>query len=349
MLYFVYRELALGYLWFAFLCALAALQVVAVRYKLNGLALLDYKERHWLGYVLGGALVMLGAASYFVSQWERIFTPGPAGSELALLFAAGALLALLLSLLVSTLRLGLGRRRHRIDPGSSQAQHVALGRATGELYVPPEPTDPMPAVCLIPGLGLANGDAMHSLARHLVTQRIVALVINPGAELYSYPETLATLPAATAYLTKRPEVDPNRLGAAGYDMGGDLVVRAAGAHEQLRAVAALAPVLREVAPGLGLLREMSYLEAWRWIRDERRTRLVTQLSALDHGSKIAPRPLLLLYGTDDQLAARTSPRDWDERDNAWITHQIVRSAAHLDLLNHPSTLNTVARWFRERL
>jgi pimeloyl-ACP methyl ester carboxylesterase len=144
-------------------------------------------------------------------------------------------------------------------------------------------------------------------------------------------------------------VDPDRLAAAGYDLGGDLVIRAAGAHKQLRAIAALAPLLKGVAPGLDLLSEMSYLEAWRWLRDERRARLIAQLSALEYGGKIAPRPLLLLYGADDHLSARTSPPDWSAQGDDWITHEVIRGAAHLDLLDHPATLNTLVRWLKERL
>jgi pimeloyl-ACP methyl ester carboxylesterase len=348
MLYFVYRELALGYLFFAFLCALAALQVVAARSRLAGLALLDYSQQPWLGYLLSCALVAGGMAWYFVTQWERIFTPGPAGSELALLFAVGAMLALAVSLAIAALRLHLVHRDSETNAGSLQAQPVGLGRASGQLYMPTEPTDPMPAVCLVPGLGTGRSGSMHALARHLVAQRIVALVINPDAELYSYPETLATLPAATAYLSKRPEVDPNRLAAVGYDLGGDLVIRAASAHKQLCAVAALAPVLRQVSPGLGPLTEMSYVEAWRWLHDERRNRLVVQLGALDHGCRIAPRPLLLLFGADDRLSARTSPTDWDAQGDGRITHQIIQGAGHLDLLDHSATLNTIVRWLKER-
>jgi dienelactone hydrolase len=190
---------------------------------------------------------------------------------------------------------------------------------------------------------------MLALARHLVAQQIVALVINPDAELYSYPQTLATLPAATAYLTKRPEVDPDRLAAVGYSLGGDLVVRAAGAHKQLTAIAALAPLWEATAPGLDLLREMSYPEAWRWLRDPRRAGLVDQLNALDHGSKIAPRRLLLMYGANDRLSAWNAAPDWATQGDNWVTHQIIRGVGHLDLLDHPATLNTLVRWLKEHL
>jgi len=204
-------------------------------------------------------------------------------------------------------------------------------------------------MCRFTSRPTGNWGSMHTLAHHLVAQRMVALVINPGAELYSYPETLATLPAATAYLSKRPEVDPNRLAAVGFDLGGDLVIRAASAHKQLAAVAALAPIVREVSPGLGLLSEMSYLEALRWWRDERRARLVAQLSAHDYGGKIAPRPLLLLYGANDRLSASMSPPEWDDQGYDWITHKVIEGLGHLDLLDHPTTLNTIVQWLKERL
>ncbi len=349
MLYFVYRELALGYLFVAFLCALAALQVVAARHRLAGLALLDYRGQPWLAYLLSCALVVGGVTWFFVTQWERIFTPGPAGSELALLFGAGAGFAVVISLLVAALRLYLKHRGHAAEAAHPQAQPVGLGRASGQLYMPIEPTEPMPAVCLVPGLGVGSWGSMHALARHLVAQQIVALVINPDAALYSYPETLATLPAATAYLSKRPEVDPGRLAAAGYGLGGDLVIRAASAHKDLCAIVALAPLLRRVQPGLDLLGEMSFIEAWRWLRDERRARLIAQLTALDFGNKIPPRPLFLLYGADDRLSTRTLPQDWDAEDHGWITLQISEGSGHFDLLDHPATLNTIVQWLKEHL
>jgi len=101
VLYFVYQELALGYLALSFLTALGVLQWVAASYHLAGLGLLDYSEHRTSGYVLGIVLIAGSALWFFVTQWTRIFTPGPAGSELTLLFAAGAAFALIATLAVA--------------------------------------------------------------------------------------------------------------------------------------------------------------------------------------------------------------------------------------------------------
>jgi hypothetical protein len=348
VLYFVYEELALGYLLFSFLSALGVLQWVAARYRLAGLAFLNYAQRRTWGYALGTFLIAGSTIWFFGSQWAKILTPGPAGSELSLLFGAGAVSALAVTITVASL---LQRLRKGAPPQgrADRSQTVAVGRATtGRLYLPPDPTAPMPAVCLVPGLGVGE-ESMDILARHLVEQRLVALVIAPDDEFASYPETLAILPAATSLLSKRPDVDPHRLGALGYDLGGDLVIRAASADKQLKAVAALAPVLGDPPVGLDLMSEMPFAQALRWARDRTRAKLQMGLNAFEYRTKIAPRPFLLLYGTEDRLVTRSPLQVWDAPEKPWITHQVIQGAGHLDLLDHPTTLHTVARWLKEHL
>ena len=348
MLYFVYQELALGYLLFSFLSALGVLQWVAARYRLVGLALWDYRERRRWGYAIGTLLIAGSATWFFASQWARILTPGPAGSELSLLFAFGAAGALILTFASAALLHEVRRRatlREKGDGGSV----VAIGSATtGRLYLPSSPGAPVPAVCLVPGLGTGERRALDTLARHLVQQGLAALVIEPDEGLYAYPETLATVPAATSFLSKRPEVDPERLGVLGYDLGADLVMRAASADRQVRTVAALAPILVSPPADLDVLAEMPYPQAFRWTRDRRRAMLRTQLDALAFGARIAPRPFLLLYGAEDKLVSRPPIEEW-VRTRGSVTHQVVQGARHLDLMDHPTTLQTVARWFKERL
>jgi len=348
VLYFVYKELALGYLLFSFLSALGVLQWVAARYRLAGLALLDYSERRTWGYALGTLLIAGSAVWFFSSQWERILTPGPAGSELSLLFGIGAACALAVTFTVATFP----QRLHRDAPqqgGDNGSQTVAIGRTTGRLYLPSDPTAPMPAICLVPGLGAGDRESMETLAHHLVQNRLVALVINPDEELYSYPETLAVLPAATSLLSKRPEVDPERLGALGYDLGGDLVIRAASAHKQLKAVAALAPILVDTPVDLDLMSEMPYAQALRWARDRKRANLRMELNALEYRASIAPRPFLLLYGAEDRLVNKAPIAEWGTQHENWVTHEVIQGAGHLNLVDHPMTLQIVTRWFKEHL
>ena len=355
MLYFVDAELALGYVLFSFLSALGIVQIAAARYDLSGLAVFDYSKRRARGYALGILLVVASTAVFFGSQWMLVLTPGPAGSELAFLFAGSAACAIGVSLVVAA-------ARHRAQSHTTAAsdedggEAVAAGSATGRLYVPATPTSPMPAVCLVPGPDPQCHQAMVELARQFVRSQIVALLITPKPGLYTYPEALAVLPAAAGLLRKRPDVDPQRIGALGYDLGGDLVIRAASGDKQLSVVAALAPVLQEPKIGMDLLREMAFPEAWRWARDRERDRLRSSLNALEYAQRIVPRPLLLLYGAEDRLASsRITAEETQEASlppsllQDSTTLLILPDIGHLDLMDHSSTRQAVELWFREHL
>lgn len=365
MLYFVYPELALGYLLFAFLSTLGVLQLVAVRYGLTGLAILGYSKRRALGYALGALLIVGSALWYFASQWAKILTPGPAGSELALLFVIAAACALITALAVATLRKPV-RRATLVEGHAEDGQPVTLGRTTGRLYMGASPAQPLPAISLVPGPDSLGQESLAALARHIVSQGMVALLLTPEQDSYTYPEILAMLPAATSWLAKHPEVDTQRIGALGYDLGGDLVIRAASTAKELKAVAAVAPILGESPAGLELLREMPYPMALRWARNQKRANLQNELNAAECAPKIAPRPLLLLYGAGDALVVSTSTGSDDgvpslvpaletgthlqsgETMNS-ITLRVIQDAGHLNLLDRPETVHAIVQWFQEHL
>ena len=347
LLYFVSKELALSYLLFSFLSSLGVLQWVAVRYHLIGLALLDYSEQRTKGYGLAGLLVVGSTVWFFSSCWSEIFAPGPAGAELSLLFGLGSLAALGITLIAVSL-LQHFRSSITLPDRNDTGQVVTAGRTTGYLYTPSNLSSSVPAVCMIPGLG-ADADSMDRLARRMAQEGLVTLLIDLTEESHTYPDILAILPACLSWLSKRPEVDPQRLGALGYDLGGDLVIRAASADKQIKAIAALAPVLVDASPSLDLLREMPYLQALRWSRDRQRAQLRAELNALEYGKKIAPRPLLLLYGAEDRLVNKSLAEDWREQCQEAITFRLIQDARHLDLLDHPRTLYIVVQWFKEHL
>lgn len=345
MLYFVSTELSLYYSLFAFLSAVGVLQAVAARYHLDGLALLDYAEHPRRGYLLGALLVLIGASIYFGTQWAMIFTPGPAGAELTILFGIAALIALLVTLALA--QIIQSRRARRKEAPLSAGQPVTLGPARGWLYVPTDSTTPLSAVCLLPACTGGNRSArcpsLAALVRHLLEQRIVVLWVQPDAAVYTYPAVLAVVPAAVGVLTKMPQVDPQRIGVLGHDVGGDLAIRAGSVDRQIKAVVALAPMLIETPVSLDLLREMPYLQALRWARDRCRIALRSDLRALEYGVKIAPRPLLLVYGSEDRMSTQPPVAGWGAQITA------IHGAGHLSVVDHPLTLQAVPQWFKEYL
>jgi len=190
---------------------------------------------------------------------------------------------------------------------------------------------------------------MNALARRMVAEGMVALVIDAPRELCTYPGILALLPAATFLLSKRPEVDPQRLGALGHDLGGDLVIRAASVDNEIKAIVALAPVLLEPPVGLDLLREMSYAQALHWSHNRRRVKLRTDLDALKFVAKIAPRPLLLVYGAEDRLVTMPPLDQLDAHDEDSIHSEVISGSGHLDVVRQPMAIRTAVQWFKAHL
>ncbi|MBC7232982.1 MAG: acetylxylan esterase [Chloroflexi bacterium] len=347
MLYFVSVKLALGYLLFSFLSALGILQLVATRYRLRGLAFLDHAQHGAKGYALAALLIVCGALLFFAGQWHAILTPGPAGSELAFLFGLSATGALAVTCIVTSI---VQKRR----PGfltqaiTDQGETVTVGRGTGRLYLPHNLNAPAPAVVLVPGLNNNEGD-LTILAHQMAEEGFAALVICLDRGSCLYPEVLTIVPAAISMLSKRPEIDEQRLGIVGHGLGGDLAIRAASTDKQIKAVAALAPVLVEVQPSLDLLREMPYLEALRWARDRSRANLRAALNALEYGSRIAPRSFLLLYGAEDRLVSRTPTEAWQAQQATSMRLEVIEGVGHFDLVKHPVAVRVLIQWLREHL
>jgi dienelactone hydrolase len=192
---------------------------------------------------------------------------------------------------------------------------------------------------------------MAVLARRLAAEGMVALVVDPDEHSYAFPAMLAILPAAVAVLKDHPEIDPSRIGALGEDLGADLVIRASSTSKEIKAVAALAPVLASVPPGLGLLHELSYFRAMRWARDRRRATLCKELDAVQYEARIPPRPFLLLYGEQDSLvgegtiaAASSFPGQGSSSQL-----QVIPGLGHLNLATHPVVMHLVSQWLKEHL
>jgi pimeloyl-ACP methyl ester carboxylesterase len=347
VLYFVSRDLALGYLLFSFLSALGILQWVSMRAHLVGLELFDYSKCRGLGVVLTLLLPVSGLVWFMATQWGGIFAPGPAGSEISLLFGAAAVAAVLVSLVGASLRRAMSSIEQ--PPGSGNGlEVVALGHLDGKLCLPPEREGALPVVCLLPSPGMSSVQGSR-LSRRLNQDGFAVLVVAPDHAPFTYPDIVALMPAAISFLRQRSDLDAQRVGVLGFDLGGDLAIRAGGSDKEIKATVALAPLVLDSAIGMDLLAEMSYWEAWRWAHDRRRTTLRAELDALHFAARIAPRPLLLIYGSEDRLVVRAPAADWDARQKGSVSVQIVEGSRHLDLLDDPACIRSIVEWLRGHL
>ena len=272
MLNFISPHLAINYFLLAFVTIVGALQFVAARHGLIGLTWIGSAKKPVWGYLLAMVLIVGGFVCFFVATWEEVFIPGLAGSELVLLFGAAMVCALAFTLFVSSVFHGIQHReRSGLKAGGRlRNEAVAWQQLRGTLYLPggePDETSassvepPRAAICALPTPSEGTLSP-HPIVADLVEAGFIVLAIDWGPEKeIRYPAMLGLLPSAVAYLTRRDEVNPERIGVLGMGLGGDLAIRSAGTDQQIAAVLALAPFLNQdnTRPGLSFLKEMSYL------------------------------------------------------------------------------------------
>jgi pimeloyl-ACP methyl ester carboxylesterase len=358
MLNFISRELAAHYFFLAFLSTLGVLQLVAARHKLIGLSLWGSRSPA-SGYLLG-AVLTAGGFVWFFAATLGIFIPGLAGSELAVLFGAAGICALAFTLIASSALHGF-QHRERADLKAGgwrygfRHEAVSWQQLRGTLYLPedaaPLEGEPRAAICVLPGSSEGT-----PLVAGLVEEGFIVLAMDWGPEEeIRYPAMLGLLPGAVAYLMRRDEVNPERIGVLGIGLGGDLAIRSAGTDQQIAAVLALAPFLVQAntRPGLSILKETSYLEAIRWARPLRshrkRGKLVAELAPLDYIGKLGSRPLLLVYGDQDGIIPTEGVRAILGEEMEQGKLKSLPGEGHLSLPHSTATSSLVAQWFRENL
>ena len=356
MLNFISPHLAINYFLLAFVTIVGALQFIAARHRLAGLTLVGSARRPVWSYLLATVLIVVAFVWFFVATPE-VFIPGLAGSELAFLFGTAGICALALTLLASSI-LHWIQYRERSDlkaDGRFRHETVSWQQLKGTLYLPedaaPLKGNPRPAICALstPSEGTLSP---HPIVADLVEAGFIVLAIDWGPEKeIRYPAVLGLLPSAVAYLTRRDEVNPERIGVLGIDLGGDLAIRSAGTDPQIAAVLALAPFLNQAntRPGLSILRETSYLQALRWASFRKRGELVAELAMLDSIGKLGSRPLLLIYGEQDGIIPAEQARATLGEELARGRLKSLPEEGHLSLPRSPATSALVARWFKENL
>lgn len=326
------EQITIGLLFslFAYGAILGTSQIMAARHRLVGLSLLGVRNP-LRSYLLGSTLLLLSYGWFFGTRGYEIFSPGPAASEFAFFLGLAFVAALSTALLIPNLI-----RRAPILKSSRPQLSFPGGRGT--LYLPlGSAPAPGPAICALPGLGEGTY-SLEPLATRLTARGFVLLVVEPST--FDYPDLLTLVPSGVAYLTTHPQVDPQRIGVLGVDLGADLALRSASGDEQVKAVAALSPILEATRPGLHILAEMPYLQGMKWAWATRR--LISQIAPLEH----LPQglPCLIIYGGEDRLAPQ-------EHRAASIKEEtmIIKGEKRFSLPRSPAAISLTADWLREQL
>lgn len=112
---------------------------------------------------------------------------------------------------------------------------------------------------------------------------------------------------AVDYLKTRPEIDPNRIGIMGTSMGGSTTILAASQIPELRSVVvqstftSLEDNINEVLTTMSGISFPPFFYLVRYYAEQEAGFDIDYVRPVDEIAKIAPRPLLIIHGEDDEL------------------------------------------------
>jgi dienelactone hydrolase len=353
MRFYLNFPLIAGYVLMATTACLGMLQLAGARGGYRGLSLFTGDRKK--GVRIGAGLTV-GALLAYVAFAPEILTPGPAGTEVAEMFGLCALFTLGVTLVGADLRL---RREQARDVGAGET--ISLGGLPTTLYRPsasPSPDDqgstasgPAPAVVLLPDpAGFVPSPA--ALVQALCRAGIAVLAMDAQGlaasdDPLSRRTLLGHLSTALVQLVQQPGIDKRRIGLVGLGLGGDAVLRAAAGDRNIRATLAVSPVgtgssdTDLTRPGLHWLRELSYLQTWRWRRrwPELQSAAADLRAIMPQGTD-APAPIAVLRANGGPA---TVPGNVDAERLEVQGHQ------YFTLLEEDQARQLLVTWLREKL
>jgi hypothetical protein len=351
MRFYLDLPLAAGYVLMATSACLGMLQVVAARGGYRGLSLFSTDQK--LGVRIGAGLTVISVVVYVLFAPD-IFTPGPAGSEVAAMFAVCALVALGLTLVGADLRLRRTEIRFNGDGEWLPAKSVSamLYRSSPTLSNPlAAEMAQVPAVIMIPdpsGFFVTPGSIVEGLCDAglavlvLDTQRLAQSKTPPVRQTL-----LDHVSAAITELGTQNNIDKNRIGLLGVGWGADLTLQAASNNGRIKEAMAVCPIALAplkpgmTAPGLDWLRDLSYRQVWRWRRRGPALIYGTQEMALEQDWRL-PAPIERETGKNYRIMTT--------RNTSPVAEPLpVLSRKYFALLDDESTRRLIVQWFQDRL
>ncbi len=217
-------------------------------------------------------------------------------------------------------------------------------RLVGDLYLPTG-SGPWPGLVICHGLG-SRKERHADFAAFVAAQGLVTLAFDLRGHGESEGKldgrALFDVRAALAYLAQRPAVDASRLALRGSSLGGNLVIHAAASFAEVRACVAVCPapeqllldaLKRAFAADLQLADlRIDVLDAPRVWR-ERNLRAAV--------ARIAPRPLLLVHASGDEVIPASFSQELHELagepKELWLLPGGSHTSAQHDVAVHERT------------
>ena len=164
---------------------------------------------------------------------------------------------------------------------------------------------------------------------------------------------LRTIPrdvgAAVDYLADCPAVDSRRIAVIGHSMGGWAAIVTAAAEPRLRAVATYgAPVRLGACVGLDPEQGENEFTRFLAVTPEEFAAQVDEVAGrmdpLEAVAAIAPRPLLVVHGTEDRWVPVAQARELRERAGPWCRYVEVDGADHAFSWHRTELRELIASW-----
>jgi pimeloyl-ACP methyl ester carboxylesterase len=244
------------------------------------------------------------------------------------------------------------------SPGLQGLETVAFPDAEGVVlrgwYVP---SMNGAGVVVLHGAGGNRGDHVPE-ARYLASRGFGILLFDwPGhgesdGEIHWSDGEARAVVAAVDFLSRRADVDARRLGALGFSMGGAVLAGVAPTEPRLRAVVLAGTPSDHVKQIKWEFRRwgpLSWMPAL-WAVHRRGLR-IDDVQPRDRVGAIAPRPVLIVSGTDDQTVPAFLARDLFAAARDPKELLLVKGAGHgaFDRAPGSTYLNDVAGFFERAL
>ncbi len=201
-----------------------------------------------------------------------------------------------------------------------------------------------PAIVICHGLGASKAD-FTGLAAYLVRAGFHVLLFDFRAHgeskgfrtSFGYLEQ-RDLEGALRFLSQRPEVDSERIGAYGFSMGGAVAILSAAKDKTIKAVVtdsaftSLGDQMERVVTSFYHLPRIPFYSLAHWIYDLYFWACLEKVSPINVIAKVSPRPVLLIAGqSDDRMTVIDAQRLFEaaiQPKEVWI----VPGAGHGETL-----------------